>query len=128
MTVRKPYVVSVAVLGLVASALSVAPEAAQAGNPNYCPDLIRKSCIYANNNFVGLLDSPRLPGGGIRNVPSSDRDKMDSWENRTGTHAAWYHNANGGGDCVLMHWGSEDANINVFDSDELSSWRTDRGC
>lgn len=114
--------------GLVTAALLAVPGPAQAGNDNYCPWTIEKVCIYANNNWVGLLDSPRWPDGGIRNVPARDDDKMDSWENDTRTNASWYHDANGRGDCVTMSAGYEDDNINVFDSDELSSWRTDRGC
>ncbi|GAB4107421.1 hypothetical protein GCM10028790_64400 [Micromonospora taraxaci] len=100
--------------------------AAVAGNPNLCADY--NACIYASDNFIGLIDIPRAKGGGLRNVKSADNDKMDSWENRTVNHAAWYHDANGGGDCVLMHYRYEDDDINVFDSDELTSWRTDRGC
>lgn len=53
---------------------------------------------------------------------------MDSWENRTSTKSAWYYNADGKGSCVNMNARSEDDNINVFDSDELTSWRTNRGC
>ncbi|GAB4107422.1 hypothetical protein GCM10028790_64410 [Micromonospora taraxaci] len=113
-----------ATLGIVA--LFVVPGVAAAGNPGVCKS--NKMCIYNDNDFSGLIDIPRDPGGGIRTVSSKDNDKMDSWENRTSSRGSWYYDANGGGDCVRMTENSEDNNINVFDSDELTSWRTDRGC
>jgi hypothetical protein len=103
----------------------VAPAAAHAGNPDLCK--ASKACIYADDDFSALIDSPRDAGGGVRNVNAGDDNRMDSWENRTSTKSAWYHNANGGGDCVNMNATSEDDDINVFDSDELSSWRTNLG-
>jgi hypothetical protein len=88
---------------------------------------VNLGCIYANNDFAGLLDT--MPAGhGVRTVSSTDNDKMDSWENRTSNRGSWYYNANGGGTCVRMTENSEDNNINVFDSDELTSWRMNRGC
>lgn len=39
-----------------------------------------------------------------------------------------YDDQSGGGDCHNMNARSEDNNISVFDSDDLSSWRTNRGC
>ncbi|MFI9643580.1 peptidase inhibitor family I36 protein [Micromonospora sp. NPDC051925] len=101
------------------------PAAASAGNPAFCGSNL--VCIYDGNNWVGFLGS-RGPGGGIENVSAAANDHMDSWENRTSTNAAWYYDHDGGGACVNMSKLSEDDNINVFDSDELSSWRTDRGC
>lgn len=86
-----------------------------------------RACIYDGNGFVGIIGE-RAAGGGVVNVPSSYNDKMDSWENKTNTDAAWYYNANGGGNCREMDSLSEDSNVNVLNSDELSSWRTDRGC
>lgn len=53
---------------------------------------------------------------------------MDSWENKTAIDAAWYYDANGGGNCREMDSGSEDGNVNVFNSDELTSWKTNGGC
>lgn len=113
-----------ACVGIV-SALFLTPGEVSAGNPNLCH--AAEACIYANNNFVGLLD--KMTGGTrVRTVSSVDNDKMDSWENRTNRRGAWYHDANGGGDCVTMEAGREDNNINVFDSDELTSWGMNQGC
>ncbi|MEU8258657.1 peptidase inhibitor family I36 protein [Micromonospora inaquosa] len=101
------------------------PAAASAGNPSLCgSDLV---CIYDGNSWVGFLGS-RGPGGGLANVSASANDHMDSWENRTNTNAAWYYDHDGGGHCRTMAKLTEDDNVNVLNSDELSSWRTDRGC
>lgn len=108
------------------SMLLVAPGGASAGNPALCQ--ANRACIYMDNDFSGLIDIPRPPGEGVRTVNAGDNDKMDSWENRTGTRAAWYDDAHGAGDCTNMNANTEDNNINVFASDELTSWRTDRGC
>jgi hypothetical protein len=123
MGIKKRFAVATV---FAASALLLSPGFASAGNPALCA--ANRACIYLDDDWSGLIDIPRAPGGGIRNVNAGDNDEMDSWENRTSTRAAWYHNANGGGDCVNMNANSEDDDINVFDSDELSSWRTNRGC
>lgn len=97
---------------------------AQAGS-SYC--LSNRVCIYGSDNFVTPLGS-RGPGGGVENVTSYRNDRMDSWENRTRTNAAWYYNSNGTGTCRTLGLLREDNNINFLDSDKLSSWRTNRGC
>ncbi|HEV7826498.1 MAG TPA: hypothetical protein VGP02_16495, partial [Mycobacteriales bacterium] len=121
--------VDVAPKALVAAAVLVTaglvPGVAQAGNDDFCAQ--EQVCIYDSNDWVGFLES-RPPGLGIRNTWSWAEDSMDSWENRTGTDAAWYHDRNGKGRCVTLRHRSEDGNINVYDSDELSSWKTNGGC
>ncbi|MEH0973843.1 hypothetical protein V6U77_22210 [Micromonospora sp. CPCC 205546] len=101
------------------------PAAASAGNPGLCGGTW--VCIYDGNNWVGLLGS-RDPGGGLVNVSASANDHMDSWENKTNTNAAWCYDHDGGGNCRTMGKLAEDPNVNFLNSDELSSWRTDRGC
>lgn len=113
-------------VALALAALTFLPTAANAGALTICTD--NQVCIYLDDDWSGLLDIPRSAGGGIRNVNAGDNDEMDSWENNTTTNAAWYWDANGNGRCVNMVAEGRDDDINVFDSDELSSWRTDRGC
>ena len=84
-------------------------------------------CIYDNNDWSGQLGR-RAPGGGVVNVSGTANDRMDSWTNGSGTNSAWYYDANGTGNCTTMAAHSSDPNINVFASDELTSWRTNRGC
>jgi hypothetical protein len=101
------------------------PGVAQAGNDDMCPD--GTVCIYDGNDWVGYLER-RAPGQGVWDTPRWAEDHMDSWENRTAEDAAWYHDRKGTGRCVDMLGDREDGNINVRDSDELSSWRTDGSC
>lgn len=119
MTIKKLIVVGAAAVGMLGL-----PGAASAGGAD-CD--ANRACIYDGNNFVGIIGE-RASGGGVVNVPSAFNDKMDSWENKTSIDAAWYYDVGGNGDCVEMDSLNEDNDINVFDSDELSSWRTDRGC
>ena len=53
---------------------------------------------------------------------------MDSWGNRTTTNAAGYGSANGSGDCQTFGAGERDDNVSTFNSDEVSSWKTNGGC
>jgi hypothetical protein len=121
--------VDVAPKALVAAAVLVTaglvPGVAQAGNDDFCAQ--EQVCIYDGNDWVGFLES-RPPGLRVENTWTWAEDHMDSWENRTGKPAAWYHDRKGKGRCVDMAAHHEDANINVRDSDELSSWRTDGSC
>lgn len=89
--------------------------------------LKNRVCIFDGTDYAGLLGS-RRPGLGLMNVSSTANDKMDSWKNQTGRNAAWYHDVDGDDRCVNMKRRSRDPNINFYDSDELSSWRTNRGC
>ena len=86
-----------------------------------------RACIYDHNNFVALLGT-KGPSSGLDNVSSGANDKTDSWENKTSTTGAWYYDANAGGNCNTMGRGDENANLSVFPSDELSSWKTTGGC
>ena len=53
---------------------------------------------------------------------------MSSWENKTGTNAAFYYGVNGTGTCVTMKAGYEHHYVGAGANDQMSSWRTDRGC
>ena len=44
----------------------------------------------------------RRAGLGIMNVSSKNNDIMSSYENKSGTNARWYHDADGKGRCVTM--------------------------
>lgn len=101
----------------------VLPGAAQAGE--FCnANWVR---IFDGNDFSGIIGE-RGSNGGVVNIPGTFNDKMDSWKNLTDLDAAWYYNANSRGKCNETDSHSQDSDINVFDSDELSSWRTDEGC
>lgn len=86
-------------------------------------------CIFDENNFIDRMGSGAA-GGGRVNVSDANNDRTDSWDNNTGTNAAWYYNFTyeNADNCRNMPARSEDPNLGVFNSDELSSWRTDRGC
>jgi len=53
---------------------------------------------------------------------------MSSYENKSATHARWYHDANGGGKCVNMSAMTEDNAVSWNDNNDLSSWATNGGC
>jgi len=110
---------------LLAGTTMLAAGAAVSAGEAPCPK--NKVCIFDGNDYSGLLDS-RRPGGRLRNVSSAASDGMDSWINQTKKNAAWYHDINGKGNCHDMKRMSRDPNINFFASDELSSWKTNRGC
>lgn len=86
-----------------------------------------RACLYGNNDYKWKL-SERAPGYGLYNLTSGVNDEMDCWINLTRTNAAGYEYANGGGDCQTFAWCSRDNNVNFANSDEVSSWRTNRGC
>jgi hypothetical protein len=86
-----------------------------------------RSCMWGNNDFVFLIGE-RAPGGGLVNLTGDRNDQMDSWGNRTTTNSAGFGNANGGGDCQTFTAGQRDNDVAFFNSDEVSSWKTNGGC
>lgn len=102
----------------------VASTTADAGS-NLCDP--NRVCIYTDHSFSGLLGT-RGSGGGLRNVTEGSNDKTSSWENKTRRNAAWYYGANGTGTCRNMPAGRELHWVGASDNDQLTSWRTNRGC
>jgi hypothetical protein len=86
-----------------------------------------RSCMWGNNDFVFLIGE-RAPGGGLVNLTGDRNNQMDSWGNRTTVNSAGYDGAGGAGACQTFAAGSRDNNVAPWNSDEISSWRTDRGC
>jgi Peptidase inhibitor family I36 len=84
-------------------------------------------CMWGNNDFDWLIGE-RAPNGGLVSVTGDANDQMDSWGNRTVVNAAGHEHTNGSGDCQTFQFGSNDNNVNFFNSDEVSSWRTNHGC
>lgn len=108
----------------LAGTVAMVPAVAHAGSVD-CDS--NRVCIYDGNNFVGIIGE-RAPGNGLANIRSRYNDKMDSWENKTNSDSAWYHDIIGNGNCNDMDSQNQDTNINFIDSDELSSWRTNGEC
>jgi hypothetical protein len=87
-----------------------------------------RSCLWGNNDFIWLIGE-RAPGGGLQSFTGQDRNnQMDSWGNRTATNSAGYDGANGTGGCQTFAYGERDDNVAFYNSDEVSSWRTNGGC
>jgi hypothetical protein len=84
-------------------------------------------CLWGNNDFQWLIGE-RAPYGGLVALTGERNDQMDSWGNRTVVNAAGYEHSNGTGDCQTFTAGQRDNNVNYFNSDEVSSWRTNHGC
>lgn len=116
---------SVVVIATLALAGAGASGGAQAAFSDCDPN---RSCLWGNNDYVWLL-SERQAGGGLLSFSGQDRNnQMDSWGNRTATPSAGYDGADGSGDCQTFEAGQRDNNVSFVNSDEVSSWRTNRGC
>jgi hypothetical protein len=109
---------------VLAVATAIAPTASQAGS-GLCP--ANRVCIYDHADWVSLLGY-RKAGGGTTNLSSASNDKMSSWENKTGTHGAWFTDANGGGWCRTLHRNEELNYVSRDLNDAMSSWRTSSAC
>lgn len=107
------------------TAVLAAGPAVSAKLPDFCQS--SRVCIYDDNDFKAILGA-RGPGLGLRTVSADANDKTDSWKNRTSRSAAWYYDKGGKGKCTTMGPVSSEDNLGWQPSDELSSWRTNRGC
>ena len=112
---------AIAVLAMTAGGVAVSAQA------SFSECNANRSCMWGNNDFVFLIGE-RAPGGGLVNLAGDRNNQMDSWGNRTTVNSAGYGSANGGGDCQTFTAGSRDNNVATWNSDEVSSWRTNRGC
>jgi hypothetical protein len=84
-------------------------------------------CIYGNNDFAWKIGE-RDYGRPVANIAAQYNDEMDSWINRLNSNAAWYDDANGGGGCHTLNANSNDPNVSILNTDDLSSWKTNGGC
>jgi hypothetical protein len=86
-----------------------------------------RACMWGNNDFQWLIGE-RAAGGGLVNLTGDHNNQMDSWGNRTTRNAAGYGSTNGSGDCQTFSAGSRDNNVASWNSDEITSWKTNGGC
>ncbi|MBX5444090.1 MULTISPECIES: peptidase inhibitor family I36 protein [Sphaerobacter] len=84
-------------------------------------------CMWGNTDFNWLIGE-RPSGGGLVALSGAANNQMDSWANGSNTNAAGYDNWDGTGDCQTFHAFGRDNNVAFWNSDEVSSWRTNRGC
>lgn len=84
-------------------------------------------CMWGNNDFQWLIGN-RSAGYGVVNLYGDANNQMESWANRTGTHAAGYDGFDGYSNCQTFSKGGNDNNVAPWKADDVSSWRTDRGC
>lgn len=88
------------------------------------------TCIWGNNDFKWYLGS-RNDGLGVGTLSGEANNEMDSWANRSSGSSAGYDDPTPDGDddgCQTWSAVSNDNNVSPFNSDEVSSWRTNRGC
>lgn len=90
-----------------------------------CPS--GRVCLWGNNDYQFLL-STQTEGGGLKALSGDANNNMDSWGNRTARAGAGHDGSNGSGDCQTFSAGSRDNNVAPFNSDEVSSFRANRGC
>jgi hypothetical protein len=85
-------------------------------------------CMWGNNDFQWLI-AERDEGNGLVNLSGERDNQMDSWANRGAYHnASGFGGQNGTGDCQTFAKGKSDNNVAFWNSDEVSSWRTNVGC
>lgn len=84
-------------------------------------------CLYGNTSWEWKIGD-RAEGGGLATLGGTYNDQMDSYRNITATNARVHANSDGSGDCVNVPRNSNDSNLAVWNDNEASSWRTDRGC
>jgi hypothetical protein len=115
--------------GITIAALALAGASASGGVQAAFSDCnANRSCIWGNNDYVWML-SERPAGQGIETFHTTDKNnQMDSWGNRTSRNSSGYDGYLGGGDCQTFGFNSRDNNVSFWNSDEVSAWRTDRGC
>jgi len=111
--------------GMIAAAALVSPGMATA-SLSQCDT--GNLCMWGNNDYDWLIGE-RAGNGGTVNLPSDVNDEMDSWANTSSTYSGcMYGDANGGGDKQTMRRVSRDNNVASWNSDEVSSWKTNGSC
>lgn len=86
------------------------------------------TCLWGNNDFDFYLTG-KGENLGYSNLTSAQNDRMDSWANRSVSFSSCGRsNANGSGDGQTFARNSNDSNVNTFDSDEVSSYKTNGAC
>ncbi len=91
-----------------------------------CPNT--SMCIWANNDFGAALDSRKSGLAVILPVSTRLDNKMDSWRNDSPSYDSCGYDGHGSGDTQEWKASSQDNNVSVLNSDEVSSWRTLGGC
>lgn len=104
---------------------SSSPAVMAPASQQQCPD--SRVCLFDSTDYVGLLGF-RVPGQGLADLSAANDNRMESWINRTSTHAAWYDDRNGGGTCNEMYPLTGKSDVGFFARNGASSMRTDRGC
>ena len=113
-------------IGLLGAAFLTTPSSSSAALSD-CTGL-SSTCLWANNDF-GVYITGKTSNLGVSNLTASQEDRMDSWQNKSALYnSAGYSGLSGNGDCQTFAKGQNDNNVNPFNSDEVSSYRTNRGC
>jgi hypothetical protein len=116
---------ALAVICLMSGSMTAGAGTAKAAL-NQCTG--NKTCLWGNNGFDFLL-STRSENLGNLNLGAGATNRMDSWANLSAANTARGNDfANGAGSCQTFGKASNDTNVNPFNSDEVSSYRTNSGC
>lgn len=87
-----------------------------------------KMCLWGNNDYKWMLGEKPVDQP-IDNLYDDKDNEMDSWANRSSDwRGCMFGGHDGDGDKQLMRTLSSDDNVSPLNSDEVSSWRTRRGC
>lgn len=110
---------------MIAGTVLVSPAVSQAAL-SQCNG--SNTCLWGNNGFDWFLTG-KAEGQGYSNLTSATDNRMDSWANRSVNFSACGRtNINGGGDGQTFQRNSNDDNVNPWNSDEVSSYRTNGSC
>lgn len=86
-------------------------------------------CMWGNNDYKWLIGERDHGLTSWSNLSGDKNNEMDSWANRSASWTGCMAGSTGGdGDRQTMAKNSSDNNVAVFNSDEVSSWRTANGC
>lgn len=110
---------------MVAGTVLMVPAVSQAASSECTGS---NTCLFGNNDFDYYLTG-KGENQGFSNLTSAQDNRMDSWINRSGSYSSCGKaNANGGGDGQTFARNSNDSNVNTFNSDEVSSYKTNGSC
>lgn len=122
---RTKAIISAAAMGVTLGISAVGP--AQAALSQCTGTLM---CIWGNNDFAYALAS-KGDGQTLSRLYGGDDNEMDSWANRAPGNASGFDDPTPDGTndgCMTFAAVSNDNNVAPWNSDILSSWRTNRGC
>lgn len=110
---------------MIAGTVLAVPVAA---NASLSQCAVNYTCLWGNNDFLWYL-AGKNQNQGYSNLTGEANDQMDSWANRSVLfNSCGREHSNGAGDSQTWNKNSSDNDVNTFNSDEVSSYKTNGSC